>query len=77
MRSAGMMLALASMMSGPITRTPYGEEIQPIPESIDVETRNKQNAERGLKEFELNGVTVWALNHKNAIKKYNKMMNNG
>ena len=70
---AGSLLAMASMM-GSIYDYPGSStnEKNPIrPEDIDV-TPKKPVVQRGMKKFIIEGVEIYAINEKNAIKKFNK-----
>ena len=76
MKKSGQSLALLSIMT-----SMYGMPQSPqlTPESIEKLKKLRiqkgfefQNTNKGLKEFNINGKTVWALNEKNAIRKANK-----
>lgn len=76
---AGLLMAMASMFAEPYNhnnrRTPTDEEIRKFEEERkrrERENEEKRNLKKGLKPFEINGEIHWAINEKNAIKKYNK-----
>jgi len=68
---AGSIFALASMM-GTIYDYPNSNEKNPLrPQDIDV-TPKKPIIQKGMKRFVINGIEIYAINHKNAIKKFEK-----
>jgi hypothetical protein len=68
---AGSLLAMAAMM-GSIYDYPGSTEKSSLrPQDIDV-TPKEPVIQKGMKRFVIEGVEVYAINEKNAIKKYNK-----
>jgi hypothetical protein len=68
---AGSLFAMAAMM-GTIYDYPGSNERNSIrPEDINV-TPKEPVIQKGMKRFVIEGVEVYAINEKNAIKKYNK-----
>lgn len=71
---AGSLLAMAAMM-GSIYDYPgssTSNEKNPLrPEDIDV-TPKEPVIQKGMRKFVIEGVEVFAINEKNAIKKFNK-----
>lgn len=41
--------------------------------SLPKATKEERLLKKGLKKFEINGIEIWAINLKNAQKKYNKI----
>lgn len=72
--NSGLLLAMASMMA--VGSEPHRRELREKPALSDAEKQAKQreiNLRKGLKEFYMgNGTAVWALNEKNAIRKFKK-----
>jgi hypothetical protein len=73
---AGLLLAMAAAMSGNDfydSKNVRGLRIKPpLTEKEKSEIKRKQSLSKGLKEFNIKGQKIYALNEKNAIKKYNK-----
>ena len=69
---SGLLLAMASMMAA--GAEPNRRELKEKPALSDSEKQAKQrelNLRKGLKEFHMeDGQSVWALNEKNAIRKF-------
>jgi len=74
---AGLILAMASMMAAEFK--PPRRELREKPALSDAEKQAKQrelNLRKGLKEFYMgDGTVVWALNEKNAIRKFKRKTN--
>lgn len=74
---AGLFLAMASMMAAGLK--PHKRELREKPALSDAEKQAKQrelNLRKGLKEFYMrDGTIIWALNEKNAIRKFKKKSN--
>lgn len=64
---------MAAMLDGGMSGTTRSvREAEPLtPEQIQKKKEEQWKAQ-GLKPFNINGKVIWALNEKNAIKKYNK-----
>jgi hypothetical protein len=71
--SASKLAALASMMMamGSVSDWPTDRENDLKPEDIDVTQHTV--VQRGMKRFVIEGVEIFAINEKNAIKKFNKL----
>jgi len=69
---SGLLLAMASMMAAGLE--PHRRELREKPPLSDAEKQAKKrelNLRKGLKEFHMkDGSIVWALNEKNAIRKF-------
>lgn len=72
MKKSGLMLAMASMMMS--LDNPYSHiEKRTKITSHSSMTEDEKMIKKGLKKFYVgNGIHIWALNEKTAIKKYNK-----
>lgn len=70
--SASKLAALASMMvaMGGVGGYPSDRRNYTRPEDIDATP--KSVLQKGMKKFVIEGVEIYAINEKNAIKKYNK-----
>jgi hypothetical protein len=73
---ASSLLTMASMMTSVLDwPLSSGNEKNPLrPEDIDV-TPKKPVVQRGTHKFIIEGVEIYAINQKNAIKKLNKLKN--
>jgi len=69
---SSLLLAMASMMAA--GSEPHRRELREKPPLSDAEKQAKQrelNLRKGLREFHMgDGQSVWALNEKNAIRKF-------
>jgi hypothetical protein len=77
---AGLLLAMAAAAMAGDNHYDNGSIIglkdkPPLTEKEKEEIKRKQSLSKGLKEFIINGQKIYALNEKNAIKKYNKNLN--
>lgn len=73
MKSA-YLLALAGMMMAGAggSETPPRFYKQPLTDDEKKAAKERQNIAKGLKKFIIHGKVIWALNEKNALKKYSK-----
>ena len=63
-----MAMAMMAMSGGAYPHESYIDTRQPKPRIPDDEL----NRSRGLKPFDIDGKTVWAINKKNSIRKANR-----
>lgn len=79
MNKAHQFLLMAAMMGGTIPFSKYNEEVL-TPEELKIIEKERKDfeierkKEQGLKEFNIDGHRVLALNQKNAIRKIKKLM---
>ena len=72
-----MFAAMGAMMPDSFSGHNYKEELTPE-ELEEIERVRRQNAlkrkkKQGMKEFNIDGIKIWALNEKNAVRKVSKL----
>jgi len=72
MKSTGILLALALMGSSTANTQRYVDDIEPPTDEEKENARIERLKAKGMKEFYINGKTIWALNEKSAIRKSKK-----
>lgn len=72
--AASKLAALANMMMamGNVNGFPYPSDRRSDLRPEDIDVTPKTVLQKGMKRFVIEGVEIYAINEKNAIKKYNK-----
>jgi hypothetical protein len=79
-KALAMMLPFLLMESegfGELPKHELTEEDKEYLRKLKAEKEFERKIKSGLKPFDFNGQIVWALNEKNAVRKYNKSINTG
>lgn len=68
LKTLGMMYAMMGAFSSRVNL----DGAIPIQSNARTSTKEEINKSKGLKEFKIGGKSYWAVNYKNAIRKFNK-----